>query len=317
MKKFLILLSFTLIMFICEVGKYFFNYNFFYFALVLQIMGMLLAIWVFSSKKKYNKILSIFSFALCFILSLQNFVILTENKNETGHFEYVVHAGGGLDGKSYLNSQEGFTYYAQSGYKYIELDFLYTSDGEIVGSHYFEFLEGFNFDNPPSLEQFSSTLLHNTYHGITLPWLIQNLKIYEDITIIFDTKEDDCIKMLQTLSGLMQQNDIDLDRFIIQVYSKENYEQIKEDDNIKFTRFWYTNYKKHYTSPQVLEYFEDKSDIECYVLHYTDWWIFTQFDFNTSKPIAVHSIHDKGFSNFITSRNVDFVYIDHPLEQII
>lgn len=64
MKKFLILLSFTLIMFICEVGKYLFNYNFFYFALVLQIMGMLLAIWVFSSKKKYNKILS-FLVLLC------------------------------------------------------------------------------------------------------------------------------------------------------------------------------------------------------------------------------------------------------------
>lgn len=314
MKKFLVLLFFILFMAICEVGKYFFNYQFFYVALTFQVLGMILAVWIFASKKTYNKILSVFSFILCLTLSLQNFVILTEHKNGSGNYEYIVHGAGGLDGNSYLNSQEGFIYYVQNGYKYIELDFLYTSDGQIVCSHFFEHSDELNFYSRPTFEQFSSTLLEGKYHGITMPWLVQNLKMYSDITIIFDTKEEDTQNMLEDLSYILQQNDIDLNRFIIQVYSKENYEQIKENNEIKFTRFWYTNYKMHYNSPQILNFFEDKSDIEAYVLYILDWWVFTEFDFNTSKSIVVHTVHDKGFSDFITSKNVDYVYIDEPLE---
>ena len=167
MKKFLVLLFFILFMAICEVGKYFFNYQFFYVALTFQVLGMILAVWIFASKKTYNKILSVFSFILCLTLSLQNFVILTEHKNGSGNYEYIVHGAGGLDGNSYLNSQEGFIYYVQNGYKYIELDFLYTSDGQIVCSHFFEHSDELNFYSRPTFEQFSSTLLEGKYHGIT------------------------------------------------------------------------------------------------------------------------------------------------------
>ena len=201
----------------------------------------------------------------------------------------------------------------QNNYKYIELDFLYTSDNEIVCSHYFEGLKNFDKNNRSSLFQFENSLIYNKYTGITANWLIEQLKIYDDITIIFDTKEKDSILILEELSNMLAKNDIDFNSFIIQIYSEQNYNDIKANTNIKFARFWYTNYKSNYKSIDVLKIFEDKADVEAYVLYFLNWWTFTEFDFNTTKSIAVHTIHDKDFCNFITKRNVDFVYIDWPI----
>lgn len=313
MKKFFITLLIFLLIILCEVGKYFINYKFFYFALVFELFSLFICIWSFLDTKKILKFFSTLIAIFSFVFLLQNLIVLTENKNKTNNFEYVIHAGGGLDGKAYLNSKEGFTYYVQNDYKYIELDFLYTSDNEIVCSHYFEGLKNFDKNNKPSLLQFENSLIYDKYNGITAIWLIEQLKIYDDITIIFDTKEKDSILILEELSNMLAKNDIDFNSFIIQIYSEQNYNEIKANTNIKFARFWYTNYKSNYKSIDVLKIFEDKADVEAYVLYINDWWTFTELDFNTTKSIAVHTIHDKDFCNFITKRNVDFVYIDWPI----
>ena len=313
MKKFFITLLIFLLIILCEVGKYYINYKFFYFALVFELFSLFICIWSFLDTKKILKFFSTLIAIFSFVFLLQNLIVLTENKNTTNNFEYVIHAGGGLDGKAYLNSKEGFTYYVQNDYKYIELDFLYTSDNEIVCSHYFEGLKNFDKNNKPSLFQFENSLIYNKYTGITANWLIEQLKIYDDITIIFDTKEKDSILILEELSNMLAKNDIDFNSFIIQIYSEQNYNEIKANTNIKFARFWYTNYKSNYKSIDVLKIFEDKADVEAYVLHFLNWWTFTELDFNTTKSIAVHTIHDKDFCNFITKRNVDFVYIDWPI----
>lgn len=313
MKKFFITLLIFLLIILCEVGKYFINYKFFYFALVFELFLLFICILSFLGTKKILKFFSTLIAIFSFVFLLQNLIVLTENKNTTNNFNYVIHAGGGLDGKAYLNSKEGFTYYVQNDYKYIELDFLYTSDNEIVCSHYFEGLKNFDENNRPSLLQFENSLIYDKYSGITAMWLIEQLKTYNDITIIFDTKEKNSILILEELSNMLAKNNIDYNNFIIQIYSEQNYNEIKTNTNIKFTRFWYTNYKSNLNSFEVIDAFEEKADIEAYVLYINDWWTFTEFDFNTTKSIAVHTIHDKDFCNFITKRNVDFVYIDWPI----
>lgn len=313
MKKFCLLSMLFLLIALFEVGKYFFDFTLFYPALVFQIIGFGLFTFTIFKSTKSIRLFSIFCFLINFILLMQNFVILTENKNTTNEFSYVVHGGGAMDGQAYLNCQEGFNYYVQNGYNYIELDFLYTSDNEIICSHFLENVDGYDFYNRPSLEQFSTGLIQNKYHGITMEFLMQELKNNPQIYIIFDTKEANTEALLEDLTILLTQNEIDFNRFIIQVYSPENYNSIKQNDDIKFERFWYTNYKLHLKSFEVLKYFEDCADVECYVLYINDWWVFTEFDFNTSKSIAVHTIHNRGFCDFITSKNVDYVFIDWPI----
>ena len=49
--------------------------------------------------------------------------------NEKKEVIAILHAGGELDGNTYLNCQEAFYEYYEQGYRYFEYDFKLSSDG--------------------------------------------------------------------------------------------------------------------------------------------------------------------------------------------
>ena len=48
---------------------------------------------------------------------------------------FIAHGGGGIDGRTYTNSQEAVATAIRNGYRMLELDLLLTSDGFIVAAH--------------------------------------------------------------------------------------------------------------------------------------------------------------------------------------
>lgn len=59
-------------------------------------------------------------------------------------YHSVAHAMGGLDGKDYLNSIDGFYPAYEKGYRIFEMDILLTSDNVAVGKHRW----GWNLSDP-------------------------------------------------------------------------------------------------------------------------------------------------------------------------
>ncbi len=50
----------------------------------------------------------------------------------------IAHAGGSVEGKTYLNNKEAIVCSLDKGFKYIELDLYLNSDGKVICSHDFE-----------------------------------------------------------------------------------------------------------------------------------------------------------------------------------
>lgn len=130
-------------------------------------------------KNKFNtlqKIVPIVSIVLVGVSVLPNFILIL---NKEKQFKYVLHAGGGLDGNIYLNATQCLEHYIEksNGESLIELDFLFTSDGHIICSHTFEYVEGKSMENRPTLEEIKNVKLLGKYDVITFDYLIKNSKL--------------------------------------------------------------------------------------------------------------------------------------------
>ena len=310
MKKFYFCFGSLVAILILEIIKYFSNYIVFYCFFSIQLLFLLVVCGLLFSKIQKKIYLTIaFCFSLIF-LATPIICGLAKTSPITSSFSYVIHAGGSMDNKTYLNSQEGFINSIEKDQKYIELDFLYTLDKQTICSHFFEYISGFGMKNRPTLQDFQNCKILNKYNGITFDWLIDQLKCYQDVTIIFDTKEEDSFALLKDMMDYSLKKNFDIStRFIIQVYSLENYLKISE--NLNFKRFWFTNYKSCYSPLKIKSIFSKFKNIETIVLHYSDWWVLYQTGINLGKKIAVHTLPNQLYSDFPKKRSVDYIFIDN------
>lgn len=99
---------------------------------------------------------------------------------------------GGYKGKTYLNSQETFSYYYSLGHRIFEYDLELSVDNKLIGTHSFD-----NFENSDYLikngilyEDFKQIKLYNTYTPINEEWLLETLIEYPDVRLVIDTKSD-------------------------------------------------------------------------------------------------------------------------------
>ena len=309
MKKFYVVLLMVILLVVMEIIKYFVSFPVFYTLFALQ-MALTVGCVVLICLKPNRRIILATSFALSMIFIFTPIIVgLARIEGLPVSFEYVIHAGGGMDDTPYLNCQEGFLQNVQSGQKYIEVDFLYTKDKKVVASHLFDHNDGFDLKNRPTLEEFNSSKLLGKYTGMTFEWLLGQLKVYQDVMIIFDTKENNSFDILQDMVQIAEENGFDIySRFIVQVYSLENYHDMKE--NFDFDRYWYTNYKKEYSPLEIKKNFANCEDIDTIVLWTSDWWVVNQIGIDLGKDIAVHTVHSKSAVNFLATHGVDYIYVD-------
>lgn len=104
----------------------------------------------------------------------------------------TVHALGGLDGKTYLNSKEGFEYYYNQGSRLFEVDLSQTADGVWVCRHNWKTSMGqWEGDGKKVLmaSDFKNTPLYEQYTTMTLEDLFLLLKKYPDAYVLIDCKE--------------------------------------------------------------------------------------------------------------------------------
>lgn len=170
-----------------------------------------------------------------------------EEKNTALPTSSITHAMGAINGMAYTNSLEAFLLHYGNGQHFFETDFSLTSDGWLVARHDWEggWQEGIDEENIPTEEVFLKTALFGKYTPLSLKDIICLMQQHEDVYIITDTKDLDPelarkeINILVETAEEMDAIEV-VDRFIIQIYSIEMYQAIK--DIYEFPNYIFTLY---------------------------------------------------------------------------
>ncbi len=172
---------------------------------------------------------------------------IMDHKNTGLSSPVILHAMGLIDGIAYTNSLEAFQAHYANGQRYFETDFSLTKDDQLVARHDWGegWQEGIDTENVPTEEVFLNTPILGVYTPLSLKNIILIMQQYEDVYIITDTKDTEPVMAKKDISILVETaREMDamdvLDRFVIQIYSREMYGAIK--DIYDFPNYIFTLY---------------------------------------------------------------------------
>ncbi|MBQ8371135.1 MAG: hypothetical protein IJ497_00830 [Clostridia bacterium] len=147
---------------------------------------------------------------------------------------YVIHGGGTLDGidESFVartydgsNSKEGLEQCIAAGCEVVELDFSFTSDGELACIHNWAREYSADIENgvPLTLDEFLATEIYANFTPMWLGDVADALRENEGLYIVLDIK-DELLPALEKIADTCP----DLkNRFIVQIYDKSEYDGVR------------------------------------------------------------------------------------------
>lgn len=162
------------------------------------------------------------------------------NTPSAQRIQRIAHAGGGFNGLTYTNSIDALNLNAPN-YDLFEIDFSFTSDGELVCIHDWEISAkrafGLKFSEAPSIGQFQE-LVNNNRHfkNCTVNTLAEWLNNNSNKKIVTDVKEDN----LAALSIIAKKIPNFSERIIPQIYQPEEFEKVK---NLGYKQIIWTLYR--------------------------------------------------------------------------
>lgn len=141
---------------------------------------------------------------------------------------YIAHAMGSILGDVYTNSYEAFLLNYQLGQRLFEIDFVYTSDDEIVAAHYadpWHTSTGAANNVDFSYANVRTYPLEGKYHALDYRHTIDLLIEHPDIYLITDTKYSDQATVERQFTEMVTYaqsvDETVLDRLVIQIYNQE------------------------------------------------------------------------------------------------
>jgi glycerophosphoryl diester phosphodiesterase len=142
----------------------------------------------------------------------------TQSPRRPAEFGLIAHALGGLNGRTYLNCREAFESNYRKGYRYFEVDLMFTSNGELVCLH--DGLERkWGLPVPFTLQQFRSGRPDGlTLSPLTFDDLLTLMQEKPDWNLVTDVKDDNQ-RALTTILMKATTRHIDVsNRIIPQIY---------------------------------------------------------------------------------------------------
>jgi glycerophosphoryl diester phosphodiesterase len=165
---------------------------------------------------------------------------------------FIAHAGGGLKNQTYTNSLEALDFNYGRGFRFFEVDFSWTSDGELVAIHDWQGDLKRRFRLPegqriPTRNEFLSLEPTNGLTQLTLANVLEWAREKGDVFIVTDIKE----KNIQALEKIFREKREFVQYLIPQVYSYAEYKNVKK---IGYENIILTLYRMRVFSP-LLRYF--------------------------------------------------------------
>ena len=178
------------------------------------------------------KKLSVFIVSLYILISSCSSLFASQpNKANKFIAHRVAHSGGAVDGHTYLNSYEALDHNIKKGFRYFEMDFLFTSDDQLVTLHdwdtCFKGFFGFEPDEPLTLEEFEQLIaqVHPKFTPCTLNGLAKWMEKNPGAYIVTDVKKG---KNMIALKKIFLALPNAKRRVIPQIYRPEEFDQVKE-----------------------------------------------------------------------------------------
>ncbi len=136
----------------------------------------------------------------------------------------IIHAGGSINNLVGSNSLEALNLSYANGYRYIEMDFRFSSDGEAVCLHDWSRYYSTQLGGAPrTAEEFADGRIYDRYTTVTLESLAAWLREHPDVYIVTDCKDDNL-----TLLTKIAREYADLQpRMIPQIYQYDEYETVR------------------------------------------------------------------------------------------
>ncbi len=162
---------------------------------------------------------------VCFTIAFTFVSCKNQDNKEPIPPELVAHSGGKIYGYRLTNSKEALDLAYKNEFRYMELDFEITSDGEYVLLHDWESMAERMLGKSGVLtrDEFLSSKVFRDLTLLDFEGLLKWLKKHNDCYIITDVKCDN-IPFIDKISSLEELKD----NFIVQTYSYEEYNYAKE-----------------------------------------------------------------------------------------
>ncbi|WP_025640575.1 glycerophosphodiester phosphodiesterase family protein [Schnuerera ultunensis] len=180
----------------------------------------------------------------------RNSIALNINNKKLSPPSLVAHAGGAIYGFKLTNSLEALEESHKNGFKLIEMDFEWTSDGKIVAIHDWGPMVKRLFmteERVLSLEEFKNSEVFMDLTLLEFDEVVDWFVSKEDMYLVTDTKGDN----KRLLTYIFENHKKAQNRIIPQVYSFEEYELAK---NMGFNNIILTLYKADYTDEDIVEF---------------------------------------------------------------
>jgi len=140
----------------------------------------------------------------------------------------VAHAGGGIDGATYTNSREAVLASLDKGFAWIEIDFVWTSDGRLVCIHdwkrSFERLFGRPTESPLSLAEFREEAAKLPLTLLSLDDLKALMLERPALTVVTDVKSNN-IAALERMAKVLPEA---ARRVVPQIYRPNEYKAARK-----------------------------------------------------------------------------------------
>ncbi len=138
--------------------------------------------------------------------------------------EKIIHAGGAIGGYVGSNSLEALNRSYSLGRRFIEMDFVLSSDGIPVCLHDWSmFYSNALTETPITAEEFAGVRIFNEYTAVTLDTLVLWLNTHPDAYIITDIKEDN----VNVLRQIAEKHPEIVPRLLPQIYDYEEYAPVR------------------------------------------------------------------------------------------
>lgn len=152
--------------------------------------------------------------------------VLDDYKKDWTRHTLIAHAGGGIDGKSYTNSEEALRLSYVKGYRLFEIDLTVSKDGEVVARHDWQDDYGqvafAKPGSPMTHRAFMSSNIYGKYTPMDLMSVVAFMAEFKDTYVIIDVKTkstDDTEEMYSKISQALEGVDeVILSRLVAQVF---------------------------------------------------------------------------------------------------
>ena len=223
---------------------------------------------------------------------------------------YIIHAAGRYGGLVNTNSLEALQNAYSSGNRIVELDFNFTSDLQPICIHDWNHLSFSGYDGvTPSLDEFMKGSIYSSFTPMSLDSVAEFMETHPDLYIVTDVKDYNIY-----FAGLIKKSYPHLlDRFVVQVYSAEHYDDISR---LGFPNIIFSLYKLDWdikTNPDYFVNFSKSHKVYGYTFpaELCDIEGFVEGMKKTGAPLFIHTVNDKELQKKYFDMGISGIYTDN------